>query len=333
MNNSVNGSANGFAGALFFALVSIGVIFSVGDIIGWIVGAVSAVFSAVSLRHAFIQAAEAAEEDHQRMEIQFQQLRQKVGESSASSSMAMRSIAEVSETMQENLQGMRTRLAELDNLQIIAETGAAMGAALKSIEDNTKLTEQTLREVSKKLAEPSGDEELKKLTQGISKNLETLCTLGENNKAALQTGIKLMQVFGQILKNPSFAKDLGKISESTEKVIEKINALDEIQKSLSESKIELSALSKILEEISDKNSKMESTTADSAENFKVVGEKIISTNENLTEMFDNVRKEISALTKKIEAYNGLTKATLEQYSNLTAQDIRVLEKIAGKING
>ena len=329
----MNGSANGFAGALFFSLVSIGVILAVGDIIGWGIGAVSAIFAAVSLRSAFIQAAESAEEDHQRLEIQFQQLRQKVGENSSSGSMAMlhQSISEISETIQDNLHGMRTRLAELDNLQIIAETNAAIGAALKNIEDNTKLTEKSLQEVSKKIAETSG--EIQKVSKNLTKNLETLCTLGENNKSALQTGIKLMQVFGQILKNPAFAKDLEKISESTEKIIEKTDLLGDVNKNLSDSKEEVSALVKILEEISEKNLNLENSTVEAAKKFSEVGEKIISTNESLTEMLDGMRKEVSALTKKIEAYNGLTKATLDQYSNLTEQDIRVLEKIAEKVNG
>ena len=329
----MNGSANGFAGALFFSLVAIGVILAVGDIIGWGIGAVSAVFAAVSLRSAFIQAAEAAEEDHQRLEIQFQQLRQKVGENSSSGSMTMvsQSISEISDTVQENLHGMRTRLAVLDNLQIIAETNSAIGAVLKNIEDNTKLTEKSLQNVAAKITETS--DEIQKVSQNLNKNLETLCSLGENNKAALQTGIKLMQVFGQILKNPAFAKDLEKISESVEKIIEKTNLLDDVNQNLSDSKEEISTLIKILGEVSEKNLSVENSTVEAAEKFSEVGEKIISTNESLTEMFDGVRKEVSALTKKIEAYNGLTKATLDQYSNLTEQDIRVLEKIAEKVNG
>ena len=329
----MNGSANGFAGALFFSLVAIGVILATGDIIGWGIGAVSALFAAISLRSAFIQSAEAAEEDHQRIEIQFQQLRQKVGENSSSnSSMAMvQSMTEISETVQDNLHGMRSRLSALDNLQVIAETNSAIGAALKNIEDNTKLTEKSLQKVAAKIEETSG--EVQKVSKSLAKNLETLCSLGENNKATLQTGIKLMQVFGQILKNHAFAKELEKISASTEKIIEKTNLLDDVNQNLSDSKTEISALIKILEEISEKNLSVENSTVEAAEKFSEVGEKIISTNENLTEMLDGMRKEVSALTKKIEAYNGLTKATLDQYSNLTEQDIRVLEKIAEKING
>ena len=148
--------------------------------------------------------------------------------------------------------------------------------------------------------------------------MEKICTIEETNKTALTTNVKLLQALGQILKNPSFAKEVEKISE-------KINSLDEMQKTLSESGEAITALVKISAEMSQNNSKLE--------NFGTVSEKIISSAENLTEMFGDVKKEISELTKKIEAYNGLTKATLDQYSNLTEQDVRILEKIAEKVNG
>lgn len=311
----MNGSANGFAGALFFSLVSIGIILAVEGVIGWIIGGLSAMFAAVSLRRALIQAAEAAEEDHQRIEIQFQQLRHKVGESSSSNSLAMNSISEISGTVQENLHGMRSRLAALDNLQTIAETNSAIGAALKNIEDNTKqrpTSEKSFTELGEKLEKNFVI--LKKLSEGIEK----ICTIEETNKTALQANVKLLQALGQILKTPSFAKDLEKISE-------KINLLDEMQKTLSESHTAVTALVKISADMSKNNSKLE--------NFGEVSEKIVSSAENLTEMFGDVKKEISELTKKIEAYNGLTKATLDQYSNLTEQDVRILERIAEKVNG
>lgn len=311
----MNGSANGFAGALFFSLVSIGMIFAVEGVVGWVIGGLSAMFAAVSLRRALIQAAEAAEEDHQRIEIQFQQLRHKVGESSASNTLAMNSVSEISDTMQETLHGMRSKLAALDNLETIAETNSAMGAVLKNIEDNTKI-------------KPSSDNSFNELGEKFEKNFvvlkklsedtEKICTLEETNKTALQATVKLLQALGQILKTPSFAKDLEKISE-------KINLMDEMQKTLSESHTAITALVKISADMSKNNSKLE--------NFGEVSEKIISSAENLTEMFADVKKEISELTKKIEAYNGLTKATLDQYSNLTEQDVRILEKIAEKVNG
>lgn len=330
--------ANGFAGALFFALVSIGIILSVEGVIGWAVGAISAILAAASLRNALIQTAEANEEDHQRIEIQFQQLRNKVSESSAASSMAMHSITETTDIVQENLNAIRSRLGGLDNLLVVAETTAAMGAALKSIEDNTRTTENALQNISANL--DKNFEVLNKLSEDFNKHMETLCSLGENNKTATQTGIKLMQVFGQILKSPGFAKDLSKLSESAETLIKKSDSLDDLKNILSESKMELAALAVAVEGISEQNSAvievsktLESSNTASTERFNEISERFIVSAENLSDMFDEVRKEISALTKKIEAYNGLTKATLEQYSNLTEQDIRILEKIAGKVNG
>ena len=308
----MNGSANGFAGALFFSLVAVGIILSAEGVVGWVLGTLSAMFAAVSLRRALVQMAEAAEEDHQRIEIQFQQLRRTVGESSSSNSLAMDSISEISGTVQENLHGMRSRLAALDNLSTIAETNSAMGAVLKNIEDNTKSTEKSFLEIGEKL------EKNFSVLKKLSENMEKICTIEETNKTALTTNVKLLQALGQILKNPSFAKEVEKISE-------KINSLDEMQKTLSESGEAITALVKISAEMSQNNSKLE--------NFGTVSEKIISSAENLTEMFGDVKKEISELTKKIEAYNGLTKATLDQYSNLTEQDVRILEKIAEKVNG
>ncbi len=334
----MSSGANGFAGALFFALAAIGIVLSVEGVIGWIISAVCAVGAAISLRQALMLTAEANEEDHQRIEIQFQQLRNKVSESSSASSMAMHSITETTDIVQENLDAIRSRLGGLDNLMVVAETTAAMGAALKSIEDNTRTTEKALQSISAGL--DKNFEILNKLSEDFNKHMETLCSLGENNKTATQTGIKLMQVFGQILKSPGFAKDIGKLAESADILIKKSDSLDELKNILSESKIELSALSKAVENISNQNSAvievsktLETSNIDSAEKFNATSEHFIASAENLSEMFDEVRKEISALTKKIEAYNGLTKATLEQYSNLTEQDIRILEKIAGKVNG
>ena len=44
-----------------------------------------------------------------------------------------------------------------------------------------------------------------------------------------------------------------------------------------------------------------------------------------------MQEDIVKLTTKIDAYNGLMKMALEQYSSLTDHDVRVLEKIAEKV--
>ena len=231
----------------------------------------------------------------------------------------MDSVTEISDVLQENLQGMRARLSGLENLQILVETNSAMGAVLKNIEDSAKSAEISFQNMSEKLEKNFAT--LKK----VSDTTEKICTLEETNKTALQATVKLLQALGQILKSPAFAKDIEKLRDTAEKVIDKTNLLDDVQKSLSELKTELSTLTEISEEISKQNSGFE--------NFGEVGEKIISSTESMTETFDSMKKEISDLTKKIEAYNGLTKATLDQYSNLTEQDVRILERIVDKLNG
>lgn len=308
----MNGSANGYSLALFFTIISIGVVLSVQDISGWILGALSAVFAALSLRHALIQKAEADEEDHQRIEIQFQQLRNKVGESSN----AMRTVADVADVLQDNLNALRSNLSGLDNLQLVAETNSAMGAALKNIEDNTKSADISLQYLCDKFDSVAKNLELLK---NIADNLQTVSSNVDSNKNAVQTAVKLLQVLGQILKSPGFANDISKLSKSTDSIIKKFDSLDDMHK--------------ILTQIDSDFEKVINSNLDSANVFNDVCKNVISSNEILIQSFENFKKEISALTNKIEAYNGLTKATLEQYSSLTDQDVRILEKIADKVNG
>ena len=114
----MNGSENCYAGALFFALISLGAILKVDDVFGWLIGAGCALLAAISLRRAMVKAAQAVEEDHQRMEIQFQQLRSKVIETSEANITAMNSVNDAAKLIQENMEVIRVRLAELDNLTL-----------------------------------------------------------------------------------------------------------------------------------------------------------------------------------------------------------------------
>lgn len=347
----MNGSENGFAGALFFALAAVGILLKVDEVAGWAIGAVLILVAAVCLRHALSQTAIAAEEDHQRIEIQFQQLRQKIGEISSASQSAMSSVTETANSVQESLQGMRSRLTELENLSALTETASAVGATLKNIEDNTRATESALKDLSEKISETnSAIKNNSEMMENLSGEMKTFGKLGEEvkkiseisaeNKNSLQTGVKLVGVVGQMLKTPPFASDLTQLNETAEKISSSTLALDDVRESLKFSQDGLNDLVKLVEKISEQSlsviesaQKMETSSADSAENFRQVGLKIVESNENLTSMFDNVRKELTTLTKKLDAYNGLTRATLDQYSNLTEKDVRVLEKIAERING
>lgn len=197
----MNGSENGYAGALFFALMSLAAFLKLEDVAGWIVGAVCAVLAAISLRFALIKSAQAVEEDHQRIEIQFQQLRSKVGETSAVSAEAMNSINDAAQLVQENLQVIRVRLAELDNLTQIAEDSQGLRSTVANLGKNSSA-----------------------LNLEIEKKFEQLNAIEEANKANLQTILKLVQLVAQLIKNQPYTKDLEKINSSVEMLAEKINA-------------------------------------------------------------------------------------------------------------
>ena len=341
----MNGSENGFAGTLFFSLIAIGALLKLEEMLGLTVAAICAVAAATCLRRAILQMEMATEDDHQRIEVQFQQLRQKINEGYSATTHAMNAITDVSETLQENLQGVTSRLEALDNLTALAETASAIGAAMKSVEDTNASTEINVRRLSEKLSDVANaveknSETINALSKNMSADMEKLQTLGEDTKSIIQTGVKLVQVVGQMLKNPPFTKDLEKLETSLEGVSTKVDMLNELKKSLDASQKLTTELVRMLGELSNQNmsmieavAHMENATVDSAENFKGVGQQIVTSTNNLTTMFDDVRHELTTLTKKLDAYNGLARATLEQYSNLTEQDVRILERLTGKING
>ncbi|MBQ7454111.1 MAG: hypothetical protein IJS69_03565 [Selenomonadaceae bacterium] len=195
----MNGSENGYAGALFFALISFGALLKIDDVIGWSVGAVSALLAAISLRRALVKSAQSIEEDHQRMEIQFQQLRNKVIETSAANLTAMTSINDTSQVVQENLRAIYVRLKELEKLNTLAKNSAA--------------TYDELKKFSVEVKSKSDSSE-------ILDELKKISALEEENKANLQTVLKLLQIVGQMMKSSPYAKELKKISASLEKIAE-----------------------------------------------------------------------------------------------------------------
>ena len=129
----MNGSENGYAGAIFFALMSFGALLKLDDTTGWIIGAVCALLAAISLRRALIKSAQAAEEDHQRIEIQFQQLRNKITEPTASTATAMDSVTAAAQLVQENMQILAVRLDELNKLTGLVENLATISSAIHAL--------------------------------------------------------------------------------------------------------------------------------------------------------------------------------------------------------
>ena len=144
----MNGSENGYAGAIFFALMSLGALLKFDDLVGWSIGAGCAILAAISLRSALNKSAQAAEEDHQRMEIQFQQLRNKVIEVSAVNVEAMTAVNDAAKLTQENLEVIRVRLAELDNLTPLAEDSQELKESLREILKSLQIITQLMKNQS-----------------------------------------------------------------------------------------------------------------------------------------------------------------------------------------
>ena len=311
----MNGSENGYAGALFFALISLGAILKVDDVIGLFVGAASALFAAVSLRRALVKSAQANEEDHQRIEIQLQQLRRKFSETSSINVAAMGTVNDAAELVQENLQVIRVRLAELDNLSELTRNTEGIRSALASLEEHSSALHTVLEENSSTLnatlekflsavtAQEKSSDGTELVANSFTALTEEINRLNEStaaNKQSLQTMLKLLQMVGQVLKTPAYSKSLDKINSSVETLAARSsnfvalkNSVDDAQKNLSELVRINSALAK-----------------------------------NFSSTLDDLRVDVAKLSAKLEALNSPT----ENHAALTSQDINLLKKIAAKIN-
>ena len=302
----MNGSENGFAGAMFLALISLGAFLNLDDVIGLAAGAVGAFLAAISLRRALVKSAQAAEEDHQRMEIQLQQLRSKIMETSAASVEAMTSVTEAmssitgtAQLLQENMQVIRVRLAELDNLTQLAKSTEDIHAQLTELNALPRLAKSTedINAAVASLEENSSalNVELEKIVTALQTQeqaaapelvdeLKTLNATVKSNEANLQTVLKLLQVIGQMMKTPTYSKDLDALRTS----------LDTAQKELSE-----------LVRINGGLSKNFSTT------------------------IDDLRIDVARLTARRETFNA---PLIEEKPALSEQDLSLLKQIAAKIN-
>ena len=183
----MNGSENGYACALFFTLISLGALIKLDGIECWTVSAITAVLAAISLRQAILKSAQEAEENHQRIEIQFRQLHSKLGEISSINFAEMNSLNDAVQFFQENLQTVRPNVVmpaqNHEDVRLIAEAVKKNSAALNA---------------------------------ELAKEFEKLREIEDTNKENLQTVLKLLQIIGQLMKNPAYMKDLEKINSSIE---------------------------------------------------------------------------------------------------------------------
>ena len=372
---------NTTAAALFFALVSIGAMIKGDDVVGIGVGAIAAIVSAFFLKRSIMQAAIAEEDNQQRLEIQFQQLRHKLnGTGDVTGEEMVHAIDKGTDRLEEELQVIRDRLSGLENLEQLAqivETNEEIKSTINSFVESSKERQAILKklsdntEASAKLSKVNVEKmsEVSEKLSSIDENSQKLNEVSETNKTTLQTSVKLLTAVGQMLKVPAFAKDLTQLNKSMETLLEKIDrlekldeldklstlekletldkleSLEEIKATMNEVVNNISELTKVTEIISTQGQ----TTVDGLERVTesnhVVAENINQTTENISTLNISVEKatleltaaikimqdDITKLTTKIDAFNGMMKAAIEQYSTLSEQDVKVLEKIAEKV--
>ena len=298
----MNGSENGYAGALFFALVSLGAILKIDDAVGLFVGAACAFLAAISLRRALVQAAQATEEDHQRIEIQLQQLRSKVSETSSINAEAMTSVSDAAQLVQEDLQVIRVRLAELDNLTELTRHADTIRQTLAGLEEDSVALNTSLEKIFAAVSQEKNSDVSELFAQSFIALTDEFKHIHENaasNKNSLQSVLKLLQLIAQMLKNPVYVKEIEKINSSVETLAARAD-FDALKNSVAAADKNLSELVRINTNLS----------------------------RNFSSTFDDLRLDVAKLSAKLEAINSPT----DNHATLTAQDINLLKRIAAKIN-
>lgn len=204
----MNGSENFYAGALFFALISLGAALRVDNFTGLIIGAGAAILAAISLRRALNKSAQAVEENHQRMEVQFQQLRTKIIETSSATVNAMTSLNDVTQLLQGNLKIIREQSTSLDSLINLVKDAQSITSLVASLEENSAALNVELEKISAAI------QAQEKFSDSAA--LKNLVALEDTNKANLQSVLKILQNVSQIMKAPAYAKSFEKINASLE---------------------------------------------------------------------------------------------------------------------
>ena len=215
----MNGSENSYASALFFTLISLGALLKIDDVTSYAIGAGAAILAAISLRHALNKSAQATEENHQRMEVQFQQLRTKIIEASSASITATNSLNDVTKLLQENLKTIREQSTNLDGLINLVKGFDEINLTLASLEENSAALNVELEKISSSL-----NAELEKISIAIqsqekfsdSEGLKKLIAVEEMNKANLQSVLKILNFVAQTIKTPAYSKSLEKINSTIE---------------------------------------------------------------------------------------------------------------------
>lgn len=352
----MTGSENSYAGALFFTLISLGAILKIDNFTGLMIGAGTAILAAISLRRALNQSAQAAEEDHQRMEIQFQQLRSKIIETSSASIDAMNSLNDVARLLKENLQIIHEQSTNMDNLLNLLKNAESVNSSVASLEENSFALNAALEKIfiavqsQGKISDMTA--ELKNLAAMLEKifvavqspeklskvtdELKKFAAIEETNKANLQNSLKNLNDLVQIMKTSTCAEDIKKINSSIENLgAIGDNLLKEFMMILEQIGARDDALKNFTTTFGQLNTKADTLTLlkNSADNTNKNLSSLIKINsnfsKNVTTTIDNLRFEVAKLSEKLETIGNPSK---ENETPLTAEDLDVLKKIMAKIN-
>ena len=305
----MNGSENGYAGALFFALISLGAVLKIEEMVtGCAICAGGALLAAISLRRALNRSAQAAEEDHQRMEIQFQQLRAKINETAAATIDAMSSLSEVTQLLRDNLKIIREQSATMEDLISLIKNAESVNSLVASLEENSAAQNVALEKIFDAIQsqEIKNAESINSLVAGLEENasalnaaLENIFITIQNSNDELKKLAAIEQAAAQTTQN-SYTKDLEKIHAALEKLGANETAAD-LKNSVEVANKNLAALVKINSNLS----------------------------RSVTTTLDNLRFEVVKLSNRLESINGVPS---ESQTPLTAEELDQLKKIVAKIN-
>ena len=324
----MNGSENSYAGALFFALISLGAILKIDNaILSCAVGAVAALFAAISLRRALNKSAQAREEDFQRTEIQFQQLRSKIIETSSVNVDAMNSFGDAAQILKDNMQTIQGGLTGFDKLAALAKNVESISLAVASLEKNSAALNAAMDKNSAALN--AGLEKISAAAE-VQNNpfpaeeFKNLVAIEDANNKNQQTALKILHFIAQTIKEPAHMEELEKINSSVEQLAERIAIFDALKNSVDDVQKNFSDFVRINGEFSrDLMTTLDDTQKNLAELVKING----GLSKDLTSTLDDAHKNLADLVKNND---GLSK-NLTKTLDSTQKNISDMVKINNEL--
>lgn len=310
----MNGRDTSAAIAVFCAIVSIGVLLKAEDLAVSVGGAVAfALAAAFMTKKAVMQTASEVEDNIGRIEVQFQQLRSKMtGEQ-----------VDQLERQTRLLDGISNKINSFENTDHNDQFGDQLKTSFEQLIEVQKVLPESLERLAARFDDQfdQSKEDAQSIVKELASITEKLAELSEQNAKTIEklesvnsvitTGVKLVQVMGQLMKNPPVAKDVTHLSESLDAANKRF---EEIHSTITENgKSVDDVLTGVRENMMGMTFQFDKSLGDFGEQIK------------------GLSAEVEKLVERIDAYNGLTKATLDQYSMLTEQDVRVLEELTRRL--